>query len=414
MNFKSNYLTSSLIISVICLITFRSLGQVSAKLICNQVEGWMPDGWGTYSINVTNTTQSDTILLKDWSLQWGSNEDKALNKINKVLLPGEVWKKNQTGYLPQSVVGRAGKNTPVMRGILTLAIGNKEENIPIKLSVPAAYLPEKTQIIRKGNVGIELMKSRLKKFKSHVKALNWLNESYQAMKELVGGVPYGGRMIIYKESPDNPYFAYAGREIILNTKFVGGSLREFDDGLLPFGWIHEMGHDFDDSIGQWYNWSGPAAEWQGNFKLCYVFEKIEDQSFKIKQTVAVPDYPMQEKGRILAGGVFVDKSFLFFGDKYLSDNSRSWKTLASDEINSLFLRIQHMYGWSVFKGWYRMYRKLNEQGFVAPESSEDKINLIVAILSKEAKVDLIPLFQTWRFPVSKEKVNAIKKMYHLN
>jgi len=53
---------------------------------------------------------------------------------------------------------------------------------------------------------------------------------------------------------------------------------------------HEVGHNFD-VLGDWYIWSGPAAEWQANFKLAYAFETIPDQSYRIKWTFQGPDIP---------------------------------------------------------------------------------------------------------------------------
>lgn len=70
------------------------------------------------------------------------------------------------------------------------------------------------------------------------------------MKELGDGIPYIGQTIVFKEISENPYFAYAGREILLIIKFIVNSLKEFDDGFFPFGCIHDLGHYFDNSIGQ--------------------------------------------------------------------------------------------------------------------------------------------------------------------
>lgn len=258
------------------------------------------------------------------------------------------------------------------------------------------------------------MQSRFNQFKNADKAVRWMNQSYRAMEELTGGLPYDGNRVIFKESVEHSYWAYAGQEIILNTNFVESTLKDFDNGLLSFGWVHEMGHDFDDGIGEWYIWSGPAAEFQANFKLCYVIETIEDQSFKMSQTVKVPNFPLVEKSKKVSGIQMSHKSFLFFGDKYLSESKRSWESLSSDEMHSLFQRIQITYGWDAYKNWYRTYRELKEEGFSPPESKEDKINLIAAILSNVCSVDLIPLFKTWRLPVSKEKVELIEEKYKLN
>jgi hypothetical protein len=200
--------------------------------------------------------------------------------------------------------------------------------------------------------------------------------------------------------------------MILNTDYVSETLKDFDDGFISFGWIHEMGHNFD-VLGDWYMWNGPACEFQANFKLGYAFETIADQSFRIKWAYA-PGYPCPTKKEVMRGTDLIEKFFLSFGDQYLADPTRTWDTMSSDEIHTFFQRIQRIYGWEPFRQWYRTYRKLADRGMKAPEKAEDKINLVAAILSKNTKADLIPLFQRWRFPVTPEAVKAISDKYQLS
>lgn len=388
-----------------------AIAQIEIETTLGQPEGWMPNGWGSYTIRATNTGEQN-VTLKGWSFQWKGEEEK-VNALDRVLAPKEEWKKFEIGHLSQKTIADFGKKNPKKTGFIIANVNGKIKKLPLKLEIPAAYLPEESKVVFKGKVALSLMKSRYDNFKTIERAMTWLNQSYIAMEELVGGVPYDGQTIVFKESVENPYFAYAGQEIILNTKFVGNAIEEFEEGIFPFGWIHEMGHDFDDVIGEWYNFNGPFTEFQANFKLCFIIETMPDQSFSIPQTIMVKDYPLQEKGRKLKGKDFSEKSFLFFGDKYLSDPSRTWESMSSDEMHSLFQRIQYMYGWEVYKGFYRTIRNLNARGFTPPKSMEDKINLIVLILSKEAQVDLVPLFQTWRFPVSKEKVDHLENKYKI-
>ena len=388
-----------------------TIAQIEIETTLGQPEGWMPNGWGSYTIRAINTGKQN-VILKGWSFQWKEEEEK-VNPLDRELAPKEEWKKFEIGHLSQKTIANFGKKNPMKTGFIFANVNGKIKKFPLKLEIPAAYLPEESKVVSNGKVALSLMKSRYENFRTIGRAMTWLNQSYIAMEELVGGVPYDGQTIVFKESVENPYFAYAGREIILNTKFVGNAIEEFEEGIFPFGWIHEMGHDFDDVIGEWYNFNGPFTEFQANFKLCYVIETMPDQSFRIPQTIIVKDYPFHEKGRKLKGKEFSQKSFLFFGDKYLSDPSRTWESMSSDEMHSLFQRIQYMYGWEVYKGFYRTFRELKAKGFTPPKSVEDKINLIVLILSKEAKVDLIPVFQTWRFPVSQERIQELENKYQI-
>lgn len=411
MNILKNNKKHYTLIGLFLFVMSSGFGQLKVSATLGQSGGWMPNGWGSYSVVVTNTS-TVPVTLKGWSMEWAGDDEK-IKVLNKELVADDKWIMNEIGHLSKKTIKHFGKKNPQKKGFILADVNGKQKKFPFKLEIPAAYLPEESKVVANGNVALSLMKSRFDNFKTIDRAIVWLNQSYKAMEELVGGTPYKGKTIVFKESVENPYFAYAGQEIILNTKFVDKSVNEFEEGIFPFGWIHEMGHDFDDGIGEWYNFNGPYTEFQANFKLCYIIETIEEQSFRIPQTIVITDYPIQEKGKKLKGKEFAEKSFLVFGDKYLSDSSRNWDSMSSDEMHSLFQRIQIMYGWEVYKGFYRTFRDLNKKGFNPPESQEDKINLIALILSKEAKVDLVPLFQTWRFPVTNEKISILKNKYKI-
>jgi len=404
----------SLVLSLSFCFVLTLQAQVSVDLKCNQKYGWMPDGWGSFKMTIKNESDAK-IKLKKWELRWDlPGEQMASVALDKVLSVEETWVKDEIGNLPKTIVDAFGSKAPKRVGFLTIEENGIEKKIPMKVEIPAAYLPEPSKVVTKGKVSVSLMEFRYDNFKTVDRAMGWFNESYELMEDLVGGQPYGGGIITFKESPQNPYFAYAGKDIILNTDFVGGSVAEFESGIYPFGWIHEMGHDFDDGIGHWYNVNHPFTEFQANFKLSYITENMEDQSFRIPQTINVADYPIQEPRRRLKSREFTEKSFLIFGDKYLADPSRNWESMSSDDIHCLFQRIQRAYGWDVFKGWYRMYRYLTQKGYSPPDSVEDRISLMVAILNVQTDVNLVPLFKTWRFNVTEVKVDALTKKYKLN
>jgi Peptidase M60, enhancin and enhancin-like len=376
----------------------------------------MAGGWGSYRVTVENGS-GEPVTVKRFHADWqgrGDQEDRQGDELDIEIAAGAKWVKSEVRYMFPDLAEAAGEKTPVMAGVVAVQVAADVQEIPFSFEIPVAVLGEPTRMIKGTYVELALAESRFDAFENLERTARWMDQCYEAMADLTGGRPYDGNTVVLKESPEHPYWAYAGREIILNTRYVGSTLADFDKGLMSFGWVHEMGHDFDDGIGPWYIWSGPAGEWQANFKLCYAGETIEDQSFRYAWTFQPPHLPSPDRSLRLTGYELTEKMFLMYGDRYLADPNRSWETLESDEMHSLFQRIQRVYGWEIYKNWYRTYRVLKEKGFEPPESKEDKINLIVAILSREAKVDLVPVFQQWRLPVSQEQVAAMTQKYELS
>lgn len=380
----------------------------------SQPKGWGAGGWGSYRFVLKNDTGQDAVIVS-WSAHWEAQGrpigDAWGGDVNQPLPAGKTVTRDEVGLLPVEVARAAKPGAAEMAGQFVVRQGNQNIPLPFHVNVPEATLPEPLKLVRGKTVGLDLMQSRYKTFHHLDRTLRWLDECYAAMIELTGEKPFGGKLMIYKEAPPHPWWAYAGQEMILNTDYVGSTLKDFDDGLISFGWVHEVGHNFDAELGKWYIWSGPAAEWQANFKLCYALESIPDQSFRIRWTFQAPGYPAPDTHIRLTGTQLVERFFLMFGDKYLADPSRAWDTLSSDEMHTFFQRLQRVYGWDVFKRWYRTYRRLENAGQKPPEKSEEKIALIAAILSAETKVDLVPTFQRWRFPVTPESVRAMRERY---
>lgn len=373
----------------------------------------MPDGWGGYRFAIANTSSAPVKLVK-WTAVW---EVKGVAKggpwggdLNETIEAGKTFEKSEIGNLPLDIYNAALPAAPEIAGTFTVRQGEQEIVVPYRIAVPGATLPEKLKQINGKTVGLRLMESRFKNFKELGRTLKWIDQSYQTMIDLTGEHPFNGERMVYKESPAHPWWAYAGKEMILNTDYVAETLKGFDDGHISFGWVHEVGHNFD-VLGDWYIWSGPAAEWQANFKLAYAFEHIPDQSFRIKWTFQAPGYPSPSPELRLTGTEMVEKFFCVFGDAYLADPKREWTTLSSDEMHTFFQRLQTTYGWDVFKAWYRTYRKLADAGKKPPSTPEEKINLIAAILSHETHADLVPVFQRWRFPVTEASMKEAAGKY---
>jgi len=108
-----------------------------------------------------------------------------------------------------------------------------------------------------------------------------------------------------------------------------------------------------------------------------------------------------------------DRFFLLFGEKYLADQTRSWKTLDSDELQSFFQRIVRVYGWDPIKKWYRLIGAVKDKGIPAPTTPEEKVNFQFAALNKAVGQNLIKYYQLWRFPVTEESLKAAAEKYGL-
>jgi hypothetical protein len=264
------------------------------------------------------------------------------------------------------------------------------------------------------------MESRYKDFKNVEKVLNLMDQCYEAMHELTGYTPFDGKLTIIKECPRHPWGAYAGNPVVLNTDGVPNTIKEIDEGLIPFGWVHEVGHNFDmpDDIGNWYIWNYNIGEMQANWKLVYAYETINNKDFKVKwgksKSKSYNGYQSGDKWSVLDSKQFADAYFLFIGDAYLADSTRTWESMSGDEFHSFLQRLVRVYGWEPFKAWYRTYSRFQKLGLKEPDTEKGKIHLMVAILSYEIGVDLVPVFQRWRMPVTQEDVDAMMKKYPID
>ncbi len=398
----------------ILVIHAASAAQITVTPVCLPPEGWMAGGWGSYEFRLKNETDSPAKVVKFtacWEVAgeafgdpWGEDRDVEVPSTGKAT-------SRQVGYLPPEVVEKSKPGNAQMVGTVTVRLGDEDIELPFRLEIPAATLPEKLKLVKGKHVGLELMESRFKEFPAHERLLRWLDQSYLAMHELTGCTPYDGELVVIKEAPKHPWYAYAGNPVILNTAYVKSALKEASEGFILFGWVHEIGHDFD-VFGKWYIWNGASSEWQANFKLGYAFEMIPDRSFKVQWgSFAGGAYKPPSRNTPVDGRQFVDSFFTFFGDSYLADPERKWDSMSSDELHSFFQRIVREYGWEPFKKWYRTYAWFEELGLDRPETPEEKINLIAAILSHHVGVDLVPVFQRWRMPVTAEQVETLHKRY---
>jgi len=382
-----------------------------------QPDGWMAGGWGGYRFRLDNQSGVPVRLVR-FEAQWEANGRRIGQPwsatLDQLVAPGGTVERNEIGFLPREIVDAAYPEAPRMVGSFVAQHDGVEESVHFRLAVPEAKLPEPLELRHGAYVGLSLMRSRWAGWANAELALSWLDQAYQAMRELTGVSPYGGALLRLEESPPNPYFAYAGLPIVLNTRYVPSSMQEVDNGYMTFGWLHELGHVFDE-LGRWYNWNAAASEFQANFKLAYAFEHITEPAWRIDwRGWRNPSYPHPSEGSVVDGRTFVDCLFTFNGDAYLTDGTRPWSSLGSDETQAFFQRIQRIYGWEPFRRWYRVYGRLQERGQPPPAAAEDKIALAAAILCRTAKANLVPVFRRWRFPVTEASVADAARRYRID
>lgn len=375
--------------------------------------GWMKGGWGKVVLRLENTG-SDKARIKNVKFSWMDKDGSAFSEwsknINKDLKSGAKSKEQLTTWFNPSALENGPEAGAHLKLFVVCEIDGSEQLLPAEITIPEAVLPEALKTITGENISLSLMESRFGLVDNMDEILASMDQMYAAMEDLTGRKPFGGKVIDFKECPRHMAWAYAGNPTVLNTAYVADSLKTYSKGEISFGWVHEMGHDFDNGIGKWYIAGSQWAEWQANFKLSYAWEMkaLNNSEFKVRLW-----QPGKSRSTLpmVTGRQFTDAYFIPFGIDYLADPERSWKTLMSDEIHSFHTLLARQYGWELYKNWYRSYQKLVAMGLKPPRKNEEKITLECAILSAISGDDLSATFKKWRLPVTDDGLAAVREKY---
>jgi len=248
------------------------------------------------------------------------------------------------------------------------------------------FLPPATWIRAEGQfIALEV---RLENYNVLNNPFDWitkLDSSYLAYEELVGGRPYGGKMITILEVSQYPGgWAVAGNPIKWHSPWIAPAFRQVNQGDWLFGILHELGHDFD--LDYKWVWHG---EFFANFKMVYVAERL--------------------KAKILQRGRWYD--YTDPNGQTLDDYYR-WQAEQTGEVDSLydwfnhndaathkFLLVKNMIGWEPFKQTFRAYQALPWER--VPSTAQGKLSLFVHYLEEYSGQELVTQFRRWGFPVIK-------------
>ena len=371
--------------------------------------GWMSNAWNWGRFKFQNNANTEFTVLK-YHGSWRGSEDFWENDVQVKLPPKGEGQWESAMYYPNEMQNLSPKG-PAILGYFTVQSKNgKEIKIPYDFEVKTATLETPLVAVTGTYMVISLQKKNWTNEPWEKELLDWMDETYAAMTDLVGRRPFDGALSRIEETPNSFAWAYAGNPIVLTGDFVPSTLQDFKKGLLSFGWTHEMGHNFDDKIGEYYIWNAACAEFHANLKVCYAFEHMECAKKLGLEPKFTKYYPLDKTKRI-APNKLSDTFFLCFGDEYLADQKRTWDTLNSDEINAFFQRIIKVYGWDVIKRWYRLFVDLDKKGFPIIEKEEDRMPVALAALNKACGHNLIKTYQLWRFPVTEEQLLTISKKY---
>ncbi|MBQ4530539.1 MAG: InlB B-repeat-containing protein [Lachnospiraceae bacterium] len=179
--------------------------------------------------------------------------------------------------------------------------------------------------------------------------LNNLQSTYEAYYELTGSAPFYGDKLNMLETFQPAYLKYgavSGNTIRLSNSQVEALQAYMESGFVNFGWLHEIGHDFDNgselSTGRIYNYGWDFHdEFWANTKMLYVLDTT-DVSTNIGEITAdsleeiLPYYKRNyDKWKADENGLF--------GDSYHDALTYIFGTIAKDIGWEPFVKTFHQF-----------------------------------------------------------------------
>lgn len=236
--------------------------------------------------------------------------------------------------------------------------------------------------------------------------IDFHDQVYEAMVELTGNRP---AMPIRGHHELTAWGTASSSGVRVDWPHVPGVMTDFNNNLVTFGLIHEMGHIFDYPFFQrWYVTNRTAVETFANFKLAYVVERLltDETPYRINF----------RRGGAKKGAEFVDAFYLPFGEKYLKSDT-PWEKISVDSLHAFHHQLVRKYGWDFYKRVFRAFIQLEatEDGKVPQDPTDPlRTQVMCAILNQFSGDDLMPVFQKWRIPVTADDLARVTKAYKLD
>lgn len=226
-------------------------------------------------------------------------------------------------------------------------------------------------------------------FDDPVAYLAHLDEVYEAMGGLVNGVPYDGGLITVRSDASIYYGLLSGNPITIGP---GHSWMDIvNTHGIDFGVPHELGHDFDlwpqSRLYMGGEMDFDGAEHWANFKLVYAYDVLGALYPDLTQDMWGHTVPLSQVGQY-----------------WVSVQARPWIdagrtdywNMHHDVYTGLLYTLVQRVGWEPFR---RTFHEYSQSTLPPPASDVAKVELLANKLSQYSGVNLIPIFQSWGFPV---------------
>ena len=391
---------------------------VGVAAVQQPASGWQPGFQSRFQLRVDNHG-ADELVTESASAEFrikGTRVGKAVSFGFPARIPpeGHWYQENNPVELTDEIAAQAAKATSPLQLLVTVGgrMGGKEVKGSTLMVVNVSPLAGPFRRVMGNNIILELTEESLDGLRNLPAIISFLDRAYDTMAEFIGMRPRNAQAMALREAPELGAWAVSGFPILLNTKFVRGAVTAFDRGEVCFGWLHEMGHNFE--YGYWYMYNSPACEFHANWKVAYAVEHLFPgvdpfYVFRPWKKDAPPDMSFA------SGGEWNDHRSLRFGDLYLANTRRDWLSLQCDELTAFHLRVVRLYGWEPYRRMYRTYRALEAAGMPRPtvDNAIEMIKLQFVILGFHLGVDIIPICQLWRIPLTSKNVADIMATYKI-
>ena len=220
--------------------------------------------------------------------------------------------------------------------------------------------------------------------------VQYLDEVYEAMQDLVAGVPFDGSTVTVQSDASMNYALLSGNPIRIGPGRYWADI--VNRNGIDFGVPHELGHDFD-------IWPHPTqlymgqmtfdgAEHWANSKVLYAYDILGGRYPSLTVDLFGQTVPISQAGRR-----FVDAQ----AQPWLNAGRTDYQNMGNDVYTGLNYLLRQRIGWGPFKNTFREY--VASSSATIPATDVDKVQLWASTLSRYAGEDLIPTFQSWGFPV---------------
>ncbi len=246
--------------------------------------------------------------------------------------------------------------------------------------------------LRGRHVALDVYTDDYAYFNDPVTYVGYLDEAYDAMADLVGGVPSSGDLITVRSDASMYYGLLSGNPIVIGP---GHSWPDIVNAHgIDWGVPHEIGHDFDlwpQSRLYMGGMTFDGAEHWANLKVLYAYDVLGARHPQLtNESWGGQVVPISQVGQR-----FVEAQ----AQPWIAAGRTDYQNMSNDIYTGLLYSLQQQVGWEPFRAVFQEY---GSSSLPEPASDLAKVELWANTLSRHARVDLVPQFQSWGFPITSD------------